>query len=42
MLTGKPVLDYTNLFSLNDYKINDKIMYKYVKDKYGRGSKSWV
>ena len=28
MLAGKTLLDYTNLFSLNDYKKNDKIIYK--------------
>ena len=32
--------DYTNSFSPNDYKKNDKIMYKYFKDKYGRRNKS--
>ena len=42
MLAGKTLLDYTNLFSPNDYKKNDKIIYKYFKDKYGRGSKSRV
>ena len=36
MLAGKYLLDYTNLFSLDDYKQNDKIMYKYFKDKHGR------
>ena len=30
------------LFSLNDYKKNDKIIYKYFKDKYVRRSKSGV
>ena len=34
MLTGKTLLDYTNLFSPNDYKNNDKKIYKYFKDKY--------
>ena len=34
MLAGKTLLDYTNLLSPNDYKKNDKIMYKYLKDKY--------
>ena len=34
MLAGKPLLDHTNLFSLNDHKKNDKIIYKYFKDKY--------
>ena len=33
-VAGKTLLDYTNLFSLNDYKKNDNIMYKYFKDKY--------
>ena len=40
MLAGKKLLDYTNLFSPNDYKKNNKIIYKYFKDKYGRRSKS--
>ena len=40
MLVGKTLLDYTNLFSPNDYKNNDKIIYKYIKHKYGRRSKS--
>ena len=42
MLAEKTLLDYTNLFSPNDYKRNDKIIYKYFKDKYGRRSKSGV
>ena len=42
MLAGKTLLDYTNLFSSNNYKKNDKIIYKYFKDKYGRRSKSGV
>ena len=36
MLAGKNLLDYTNSFSANDYKKNDKIMYKYFKDIYGK------
>ena len=32
MLAGKTLLDYTNLFSPNYYKKNDKIIYKYFKD----------
>ena len=36
MLAGKPLLDYTNLFSSNDYKNNDKITYKNFKDKYDK------
>ena len=42
LLSGKILLDCTNLFSPNDYKKNDKIIYKYFKDKYGRKSKSRV
>ena len=34
MLAGKTLLDYINLFSPNDYKKNDKIIYKYFNDKY--------
>ena len=40
VLAGKSLLDYTNLFSPNDYKKNHKIIYQYFKDKYGRRSKS--
>ena len=36
MLAGKTLLDDTNSFSPNDYKKNDKIIYKYFKDKYGK------
>ena len=36
MLAGKTLLDYTQLFSQNDYKKNDKIIHKYFKDKYGQ------
>ena len=39
MLARKTLLDYTNLFSPNDYKKNDKIIYNYFKDKYDRRSK---
>ena len=42
ILAGKTLLDYTNLFSPNDYKKNDKIMCKYFKNKYGRSNKSRV
>ena len=42
LLSGKTLLDYTNLFSPNDYKKNEKIIYKYFKDKYGRRNKSSV
>ena len=40
MQSGQTLLDHTNLFSPNDYQKNDKIIYKYLKDKYGRRSKS--
>ena len=39
MLAGETLLDYTNVFSLNDHKKNGKI-HKYFKDKYDRKSKS--
>ena len=34
MLAGKSLLDYTYLFSPNDYQKNYKIIYKCFKDKY--------
>ena len=34
MLAGKPLFDYTNLFSPNDYRKNDKIIIYVFKDKY--------
>ena len=34
MLAGKTLLDYTNLFSPNDYEKIDKIIYRYFEDKY--------
>ena len=42
ILSGKTLLDYINLFSPNDYKKNDTIIYKYFKDKYDRRSKSQI
>ena len=42
MLVGKSLLDYTDMVSRNDYKKNDKIIYKYFEDNYDRRSKSWV
>ena len=33
MLGAKALLYYTSLFFPNDYKKNDKIMYKYFKDE---------
>ena len=31
MLKGKRLLDYTNVFSSNDYEKNDKIILKYFQ-----------
>ena len=31
MLKDKSLLDYTNLFSLNEYEKNDKIILKYIQ-----------
>ena len=42
MLVGKTLLDYTNLFCQNGYKKNDKIIYKYFKDKHERRGKSSI
>ena len=42
MFVGKTLLDYTNLFSPNDYKKNDKVIYKSFKYEYIRRSKSHV
>ena len=36
MLLGESLLDYTNLFSPNSYKKNDKIMCKDFQDKYNK------
>ena len=33
MFAGKNLPDYTNLFCPDDYKKNEKIIYKYFKDK---------
>ena len=33
MLARKTLLDYTNMFSPNGYKNNDKIIYKSFKEK---------
>ena len=33
MLAGKTLLNYTNLFSPKNYKKDDKLIYKYFKDK---------
>ena len=39
-IAGNTLLDCTNLFSLNQCKKNEEIIYKYSKDKYDRRSKS--
>ena len=36
MITRKTLVDYTNLFSPNDYKKNDNIIHQYFTDKYGK------
>ena len=42
MIAGKNLLDYTNSFSLQDYKKNEKIIYKYFQEKYGKlKRRSW-
>ena len=42
MLAGKTLLDYTNFFSLNDYKKNGEAICKYFEDEYGRASKPGI
>ena len=43
MTLRKTLLHYRNLFSPNDYQKNDKVIYKYFKDKYGkRQHKPWL
>ena len=45
IIAGKTLLDYTNLFSLNDYQKNDKVTYKYFKDKCDKrkyGRRLWI
>ena len=36
LLSRKTLLAYTNMFFLNDSQKNNKIMYKYFKDKSGK------
>ena len=38
---GKTLLDFTNLFSPNDYKKIDKIICKYFQEKYVKSKKRW-
>ena len=42
MLAGKTLLDCTDLLSPNDYRKNDRLIYKYFRDKCGGRSKSRV
>ena len=42
ILCQRTMLDYINLFSPNDYKKNDKIIYKCSKDKHDSRNKSRV
>ena len=43
MIPRNVLLDYTNLFSPNYYQKNDKTIYNYLKDKYGkRRRKPWT
>ena len=39
MIVGKTLLDYTNVVFPNGYQNNDKIIYKYFKDKYTEENK---
>ena len=41
MLAGKTLIDCNNLFSVDDYKRNGKIMYKYFMEKYVK-SRVWI
>ena len=43
-ITGeKTLLNYTNSFSPSDYNKNNKVVYKYLKDKYGKiKRKTWL
>ena len=38
VLFGKILLGCTNFFSPNEYKKNDKVIYRYFKDEHGRRS----
>ena len=43
MIPSKTLLDYSNLFSPNDYQKNGSIIYKYLNDKYDkRKRKPWL
>ena len=36
VIAGKTLLDYTKLFTPNNHKKNEKIIYKYFRDKYDK------
>ena len=36
MVSGRNLLDYTNLFSSIDYEKNEKIIYNYFRYEYGK------
>ena len=42
MIARITLLDCTYLFSLNDYKKNDKAIYNHFKDKYVKKGKPWI
>ena len=43
MTAVQTFLDYSNLFSLNEYQKNGKIIHKYFNDKYGKSKhKPWI
>ena len=43
MIAGKTLLQYKNLFSPDDYQNNNRITYKYFKDKYDKRKwKPWL
>ena len=37
MIAGKALPVYTDVFPPKDYQENDRIIYKYFKDKYDKG-----
>ena len=42
MLKGNSLLDYTNLFSPNEYEKNDKIILKYFHELKAQNEKNYV
>ena len=41
MLRGKSLLDYTNLFSPNEYEKNDEIIRKYFDELKEKAEENW-